>query len=340
MAYTISTHNGSAVSRQHNIRNPKVVAKQPHIRADGVHETWIDVDPRKAYREIFGDAQEEYNRRQLAAGRPGRCIKSYYTAVKNDAKKHLVYEMIVAIGNVKNQPPPFTAKDIMRDFVDDWPKRNPTLKLVGAYYHRDEQGVGHVHIDYIPVATGYKNGMAVQNGLVKALNAIGFETRSTRDTAQIQWERRENQYLEQLCLERGLEVEHPLEEERKHSHTEKFKADAGLKEAQKQLEAAKLELEQAQVKHDDMIEKVATMRQEGQKRFEANVAVLEEQKSRIEALKRVVEVYERQIEAQEHTIENQKQIYKIFGGRLPLYDAQDPAHVEQDLPLREDIDLD
>ena len=336
MAYTIPTHNGSAVSRQHNIRNPKVVAKQPHIRVDGVHETWIDVDPRKAYREIFGDAQEEYNRRQLAAGRPGRCIKSYYTAVKNDAKKHLVYEMIVAIGNVKNQPPPFTAKDIMRDFVNNWPERNPSLKLIGAYYHRDEQGVGHVHIDYIPVATGYKNGMAVQNGLVKALNAIGFETRSTRDTAQIQWEHSENQYLEQLCRARGLEVEHPLEEERKHSHTEKFKADAALKEAKEKLEAAELELEAARVKHDDMVAKVATMRQEGQKRFEANKATLAEQKERIEALKDVIEAYEQQIAAQERRIENQKQIYKVFGGRAPLYDAQDSAHGEHELPLHED----
>ena len=156
MAYTISTHNGSKVSRQHNLRNQKVVAKQKHISRDGVHETWLDKDPRQAYRELFGKAQDAYNQRQLAAGRPGRCIKSYFDEVAKDAKKHPVYEMIAAVGSKFNPPPPDVAKEILREFVDKWPERNDSLKLVGAYYHYDEEGVGHVHIDYVPVANGYK----------------------------------------------------------------------------------------------------------------------------------------------------------------------------------------
>ena len=32
MGVTISTHNGSAVAREHNIRNPKVVSKEAHIK--------------------------------------------------------------------------------------------------------------------------------------------------------------------------------------------------------------------------------------------------------------------------------------------------------------------
>jgi len=42
MGVTISTHNGSAVRREHNIRNEKVVSKEPHIDPNGIHETWID----------------------------------------------------------------------------------------------------------------------------------------------------------------------------------------------------------------------------------------------------------------------------------------------------------
>lgn len=34
---TISTHNGSAYRREHNKRNPSVVAKEDHIRADGTY---------------------------------------------------------------------------------------------------------------------------------------------------------------------------------------------------------------------------------------------------------------------------------------------------------------
>ena len=293
MAYTISTHNGSAVSRQHNLRNPKVVSKQQHIRIDGVHETWIDVNPRDAYREIFGPALEEYNQRQRDAGRPERCIKSYYTAVKNDAKKHVAYEMIVAIGSKTNPPPSFAAKQILRDFVNNWPQRNPSLHLIGAYYHRDEQGVGHVHVDYIPVATGYKNGLAVQTGLVKALGAQGFRTRSTRDTAQIQWERRENEYLEQLCRDRGLEIEHPREEGRKHLHTEQYKAKA--------------ELEQVKAERDYIAGEAKKMREKGDKRFAEYKSVLDHQKARIE-------VNNATIEAQEREIRLQERIYEAFGG--------------------------
>lgn len=286
MGYTISTHNGSAVSRQHNLRNPKVVAKQLHISREGTHETWIDKNPRKAYEELFGSAQEAYNKKQLAAGRPGRCIKSYYDEVTKDAKKHPVYEMIVTIGNRAVHPDPALAKEILREFVDRWPERNGALELIGAYYHADEEGVPHVHVDYVPVATGYKNGMAVQNGLVKALNAIGFETRSSRETAQIQWEHRENEYLECLCRERGLEIEHPLVEDREHLHTEIYKAEKHL---------------------EYITEKAQKMRQEGDKRFAAYKSTLAEQKAEIEANSAHLKALEEEIKYKEN-------VYKIFGG--------------------------
>ncbi len=42
---TISTHNGSQVARQHNLRNPKVIAKEDHIDPNGHFEVWLDEDP-------------------------------------------------------------------------------------------------------------------------------------------------------------------------------------------------------------------------------------------------------------------------------------------------------
>lgn len=307
MGYTISTHNGSSVSRQHNLRNPKVVAKQKHISRNGPHETWLDKNPRKAYDELFGAAQEAYNQRQLEAGRPGRCIKSYYDEVTKDSKKHPVYEMIVTIGSKFNPPPPDVAKEILREFVDKWPERNDSLKLIGAYYHYDEEGVGHVHVDYVPVATGYRNGMKVQNGLVKALSAIGFDTRSTRDTAQIQWERRENQHLEQLCRERGLEIDHPLEKGRKHIETEQYKAEQELERTRARLNVEMGELRRAQADHDYLAERYQKMLQEGNERFEAYKTLLKQQNEQIEAKSA-------HIKALDEEIRHRKAICAIFGG--------------------------
>ena len=57
---TISTHNGSQVARQHNLRNPKVIAKEDHIDPDGHFEVWLDEDPKAAYERLFGEAVRAY----------------------------------------------------------------------------------------------------------------------------------------------------------------------------------------------------------------------------------------------------------------------------------------
>lgn len=315
MAYTISTHNGSQVRRQHNLRNPKVVSKEPHIEKDGIHETWLDKSPRQAYREIFGEAQAAYNKKQLAAGRPSRCIKSYYNEIAKDAKKHVAYEMIVTVGNRDNHPAPALAKEILREFVDKWPERNGSLELIGAYYHADEQGVAHVHVDYVPVAHGYKNGLGVQNGLVKALGEIGFEKNKERpETAQIQWERRENGYLEQLCRERGLEIEHPLEEGRQHLHTEIYKAEAALKEAE--------------AKRDELVANVQKMHRSGRERYAEYKSTLDAQKAQIEAKSA-------HIKALDEEIKYKEAVYRVFGGDPELIPNREPVREE-----RESLDFD
>ena len=232
MGYTIATHNGSAVARDHNIRNEKIVSKEKHINPDGIHETWIDEKPRQAYERLFGQAVEDYNNKQT---RTDRKISSYYNDICKDAKKHPVYEMIVSIGNRDNAIDEQTGKQILREFVDSWGDRNPNLELIGAYYHADEEGVPHVHCDYVPVAHGYTRGMETQTGLVKALGEMGFQKQG-KATAQILWEHRENDTLETLCKARGLIIEHPLEENRVHLHTDDYKARQQLTEVQQELE--------------------------------------------------------------------------------------------------------
>lgn len=205
MTYTIATHNGSKVSRQHNLRQRSVTDREAHISRTGSHETWADVPPREAYKKIFGEAVAAYNAGQKRADRK---IDDYYTQIKKSKSQHPVYEMIVSIGNDKNRPPKDVAREIMFDFCKNWKKRNPNLVLIGAYYHADEVGVPHVHVDYVPVAHGYQKGMSTQTGLVKALGEMGFY-KSGKETAQIQWQRQENKALEALCRDRGFDIIHP-----------------------------------------------------------------------------------------------------------------------------------
>lgn len=231
MGVTISTHNGSSVAREHNIRNKKVVSKEEHIDMQGEHETWIDEPIRKAYDRLFGQAVQDYNEKQT---REDRKIKSYYNDVCKDAKKHPCYEMIIGVyGKDENGATICTeeqGKAIMKQFVEGWRKRNPNLELIGAYYHNDEQGEPHCHIDYVPVAHGYNRGMNTQSGLVKAFEEMGI-TKQGRATAQIQWEARENKVLEKICNEYGLEVDHPRAEGREHISTAQYRAEKYLESA-------------------------------------------------------------------------------------------------------------
>ena len=302
MGVTISTHNGSAVAREHNIRNPKVVSKEAHIKPNGKFEIWYDEKPRDAYNRLFGQALEEYNNKQK---RSDRKIKDYYRHICNDKMKHPVYEMIVAVGNRDNTVDEEKGYYILRAFYNGWKKRNPNLELIGAYYHADEDGVPHVHIDYVPVATGYVNGMNTQTALVKALGQQGF-TKEGKETAQIKWERRENAELEKWCNSFSVEVEHPRIEGIKHLDTERYKFKAQVQADINQMEQ---ERQLAEQQTDLAIsEKVKAMQQakEEQENLEWQREQLENLNLEIERLTRERDKRQRQVDKLEKRLKNVK----------------------------------
>lgn len=92
------------------------------------------------------------------------------------------------------------------------------------YFHADEKGAPHIHIDYVPVAKGYKKGMAVQNGLVKAFGEMGFILKG-KDTAQIQWQRDLKSRVTELAQERGFKVVEPTVKRKKHIETAFYKLE-------------------------------------------------------------------------------------------------------------------
>lgn len=308
MAYTISTHNGSAVNRSHNIRNPYVVAKQEHIEPKGVYEIWKDESEFHAYHRLFDEAVKKYNEKQT---RPERKIKNYHSQVEKSSTQHTAYEMIVAVGSLENHPDFEVCKDILKEYTNGWERRNPNLELIGAYYHADEQGVPHVHLDYIPVAHGYTRGMETQAGLVKALGEQGFE-KNGKATAQIQWEKSENQALELICKNHGLEIEHPLIEGRKHLDTEAYKLTQHIETLKDQTVVLEREnndlkgrVESLEKKGSKLAEKVSKLRgdklsqKEFRKTVEAKLKLLSRDKqvtvdaSMLQAMRRYLDANKR-----------------------------------------------
>lgn len=246
---TISTHNGSAVRQNHNIRTRSCVEKEIHIDPNGIHEVWLHETINHAYHRLFDDAVKRYNNKQP---REDRKIRNYLSDIQKDAKKHPCYEMIIGIygKEVSDEQ----GKDIMREFVSTWHERNPNLQMIGAYYHADEQGKNpHVHIDYIPIAHGYSRGMDVQTGLVKAFKEQGI-VKHGKSTAQMLWEKRENLVLENYCRERGIIVEHPQSGKNvEHLHTENYKAQQQAKTLEKQLNRLEESISHAQDQKRDAL---------------------------------------------------------------------------------------
>ena len=208
MPYTIATHVGTKIARQHNIRDKRITDKEAHIDPNGKHEVWFNCNltEKEAYHKLFDSAVDEYNSRQK---RNDRKISDYYEKIKSDKQKHTAYEMIVSIGNMDERIPEELSYEILTEYVEGWKEKNPNMYMFGCYYHADEQGVPHVHIDYIPVGTNYTRGMKKQVSSSKALEEMGFVTDTFKGTAQVKWIHSENERLETICNNHGVEIYHP-----------------------------------------------------------------------------------------------------------------------------------
>lgn len=131
--------------------------------------------------------------------------------VQNDNGQRVLYELIVSAGNcnklldskgrVAYTPdgheihPQRVEREInkraMMRFCEDFESTYQNFKIALCAYHADEQylnakgvyedGIEHVHIDFIPVAGGYQRGLSKQAGMRKALESMGFRNRYESD---------------------------------------------------------------------------------------------------------------------------------------------------------------
>lgn len=260
--YSASHTTSRNSSLPHNRREEKYTGK--NVDRNGIHEQWFRVEIEDLYEELFSDSIEKYNAKQKRNDRKmnggskeyldkirkewddyyskglyenGKFVRSFNDY--DDALKHLnfnrgrnprsaYYESIVQIGNQENQPDEPTCKAILKEYTDTFQERNPNLRLMEVHYHADE-ATPHIHLDFVPVATGYKQGMDVQNGFDKALmQQLGLERSGTKfKTPSLAWYEQEQKVLAEIALSYGIEIssEKVLEPGRKeHESVKAYKA--------------------------------------------------------------------------------------------------------------------
>lgn len=200
-------------SQMHNRRDYERIGRDVPDNIDvsrtGENITLVDRDIREAYREIFEEALQKFNEKQKRADRRIEDYLDHVTKSKNGEKPF--YEDIVQWGSKDDFTDPVNvakAKESLLEYAESFEARNPNLKLIGAYLHMDEASP-HLHLDYVPVAHGYKRGMETRNSLDRAMKEMGFrpEKESRKNNATKLWKEREREVFGTICRSHGLEVE-------------------------------------------------------------------------------------------------------------------------------------
>lgn len=190
-----------------------------------------------AYEEVFGDAVEEYNAKQK---RKDRKIDDYYLHVYHSKTLDLQREMIIGLGNVddweklgyeKKKEAGQLLKEVVEDFIKD---KEGHIHVYNAVVHLDEAGAPHAHINFIPLAHGYRNGLSTQPSWTKSLAQMGYQGKGRkpfmafRETEVARIEKIAKKY----GIERKLGVTNELPDVKTYKKVKELEKQAKAKEAE------------------------------------------------------------------------------------------------------------
>lgn len=192
---------------------------------------YCDENLKTVYHELFDQAVERYNEGK----RNDRKITDYYEKIRQGKQEKLFHEVIFQIGNredmgVGTEEGELAVK-VLDEYMKDFQKRNPTLRVFNCYLHLDE-ATPHLHIDFVPYVSNWKGkGMDTRVSLKQAMKSLGFEGGSKRDTELNQWINHEKEVLAEVMERNGIEWEKKGTHE-KHLNVYEFKKKERMKEVQ------------------------------------------------------------------------------------------------------------
>ena len=198
-------------------------------------------DIKEVYQEQFSEALQKYNDKQR---RNDRKIDDYFEHISNSKKTMVQQEMIVQLGtkdDFEKQEDREIAKVILNDYYKEFEKRNPQLIIYNAVIH-DDEATPHLHINFVPVAHGYKRGLESQVAFDRAL--LQQDPELNKDRPFNEWRLNEVEALETLMQEHDIERE--LVGTNNYADVNTYKHHKRLEEAvaktEKKLEAKQEEL--------------------------------------------------------------------------------------------------
>ena len=195
MLGSISFNQSHQSSLSHN--NRENIHGNPGIDPARLHENiyFVQKDIRSVYKDVFQEAVDKYNEKQK---RNDRKIDDYYDKIHKDDKTHEQRELVVAIGEGKDDPKYREAKkEALKQYAEAFQERNPNLAVYNMVLHDDEANP-HLHINYVPNFESSR-GLMRRVGMDRALQQQGVQGTGRKLIAH--WRESETAYIEQLAKE-------------------------------------------------------------------------------------------------------------------------------------------
>lgn len=214
---TISGAMYSKPNLEHNLREhipPNSVEERRYLNL--VYTKDEDITLEQVYDKLFADSYKEWREKEIKKGRGKRFPETYYEKIKQDKQKHLTYEIIWQIGDMRDTGFDYKkedanrAQELLDDFAEyllglsevcvvtqkelddpDWkPPFEAGLIVHHMTYHGDENSP-HIHMTYIPYTTHSKSGAPVQNVFSQMFEDIGYPTtmrQATTESGELVWQ--------------------------------------------------------------------------------------------------------------------------------------------------------
>ena len=290
MKKTISFMTGKG-SVNHNSR--KFHAKNTDPERSHLNVEYCNENIKDVYHELFDEALSRYNEKQT---RNDRRIDDYYEKIRSGKQEKPFHEVILQIGDKDTMGAETEegqlATKILDEYMQDFQRRNPTLRVFSAHLHMDE-ATPHLHIDFVPYITGSKRGLDTRVSLKQALTALGFKGGTRKKTELNQWVSAEKQQLAAIMLEHGIEWEQKGTHE-KHLSLLDFKKQERAKEVAA-LEAQKVELEEHNATMQEVNEKWLDQLENIEKKIFSAQENREEADKQAEQAKKKASQYEKKL---------------------------------------------
>lgn len=209
----------------------------------------------EAYKKLFDDDLAKYNEGK----KPCRQISNYYKHVQQSKTLNTQKEMIIGVGSKEDwdmlsyEDKKVAGQAIAR-YVEDFMKSNKdNIYVYNATVHLDEAGAPHAHINFIPLAHGYKNGLSTQPSWSKALDQMGYKGKSKAPF--IAFRKAEVERVEKIINEIG--ITRKLGKTNDIANVQAYKEVKRLEEQAKAKEAEIGALEQEYSQKDQELKKRA-----------------------------------------------------------------------------------